>query len=177
MKRIFSIAVAVVCSVLLLTACGKPVLDKPADTNLEFWLTEEVTDYDFSDYLSMPGFGVTGYYGKVYKLIENEDGQLSFPDKCCVRYDVSSYPDESSKGRFITYITITDPDVTVYGITCASSFEEFDNTFEKLGCKIEKEEHFHTATYNKMTIRFSKGTTGGTIRLGVEVTNKQGIVY
>ena len=129
----------IICLFLLLamlfasfTGCVR-VVDRPTDTNLEFWITENVTDYDFSEYTYVPGWGIWKYYGKDYPPVAvTVEGYPVAPEHC-VFYTVGSYPDGSSKGKHITCIEITDPAVTFYGITLESTDEQIIAAMEKHG--------------------------------------------
>ena len=50
-------------------------------------------------------------------------------------YAVHPYPRDSD-GKKIVSIKITDPKISVYGITLNSSEADFEKTFKKLGCEI-----------------------------------------
>ena len=81
----------------------------PKDTNLEFWIAENVDKVDFSNYQEK--FGLMGgreYYGTGYLPSTNENGEQIDPEACVV-YTVTSYPDHISNKKYITRITITDP--------------------------------------------------------------------
>ena len=132
MKKIICLFLLLAILSVSLTGCVR-VVDKPADTNLEFWITENVTDYDFSEYTHVPSWGAWVYYGKDYSpVVMTLDGYPVEPEHCVI-YTVGSYPDESSSGHHITRIDITDPDVTFYGITLESTDEQIIAAMEKHG--------------------------------------------
>ena len=132
MKKIICLFLLLATLSVSFTGCVR-VVDKPTDTNLEFWITENVTDYDFSEYTYVPDWGIGSYYGKDYSPVAvTVEGYPVAPEHC-VFYTVSSYPDESSKGKHITRIEITDPAVTFYGITMGSTDEEIIAAMEKNG--------------------------------------------
>ena len=69
MKRIIVLGITLVLILICLGGCGSKTIDKPADTNLEFWITEDVTAFDFSGYYSVPGwFGASEYYALTMSL-------------------------------------------------------------------------------------------------------------
>ena len=150
------------------------VFVKP-ETNLEFWLTENVGDADFSQYQEQYGwFGCHVYYGTGYvPTIDEEDGRQINPGHC-VLYTVSAYPDYSDGGRYITEILITDPNVTFGGISLNSTFEEFETLIEQMGFEItETYENSRTARRDKYWVSFSKDE----IRIAVQVENREGIIF
>lgn len=153
------------------------VLDKPQDTSLEFWVMQEVSDIDFSGHYKRHGFGADFYYGKGYQPMEIIEGSEVIAPEHCVIYTVSPYPDYSSGGQYVTRIAITDPQVTVYGITCNSALQDFDATFENLGCTIQDKGLIHIATYGKVNIALASYDGSKTLTVWVEVTNKQGIDF
>jgi hypothetical protein len=115
----------------LLSSCQSAAyLSKPSDTNLEFWLTQDVTNQDFSSHVSPGGyFGASAYYGKDYQT----------DAKSYVIYVVTGYPDYADNKKAITGITITDPAITFYSLSLASSQADFDQVMKKTriypGCR------------------------------------------
>ena len=108
------------------------VLERP-DTNLEFWITENVDNVDFSKYQERYGLmGGTEYYGSDYVPSIDEEGNQLDPE-ACVLYTVTSYPDYSSQTRHITSIYITDPSINVYGLTVNSTKDEVKSVIESNG--------------------------------------------
>ena len=167
-----------IISFLLLVSCASnKILSKPEDCTLEFWITDDVTEFDFSDYYFIPGmFGGSMYYGKGYAPTLTDEGYDIRPEYYVI-YTLTAYPDYSSKGDFVTDIEITDPAISIYGITCNSSREEFDKVFLDLGCEIEDNGVIHRATYGKTRISFCDYESGRKITISVEVSNRQGIVF
>ena len=144
------------------------------NTNLEFWIAENVDTVDFSKLQEKYGmFGGREYYGTDYVPTIDENGQQVDPEYCVI-YTVTSYPDYSDKEQHITGIYITDPNVEFYGITLSCSFEEFTELIQLQGYKItESSEKTVSARYGEVWITF----TAEWIRIGVEVTNDQGIIF
>ena len=126
---------------------------------------------------SLHGFGADFYYGKGYQPAEIIEDSAAIPPEHCVIYTVSPYPDYSSGGQYVTRIAITDPQVTVYGITCNSTLQDFDTTFENLGCSIQDKGLLHIATYGKVKIALASYDENKELTVSVEVTNKQGIDF
>ena len=149
------------------------VFAKP-ETNLEFWIAENVDDFDFSKYQEKYGmFGGRQYYGTGYVPTTDGEGQQVDPEHC-VLYTVTSYPDYSDKEKHVTYIYITDPTVAFCGISLNSSFEEFETIIKQQGFKItESSENWRQAENGKYWISFTKEA----IRIMVKVENKDGIVF
>ena len=170
-------------TLLAMVGCtSNKILAKPQDTTLEFWVTEKVTGEDFKDHYSVVGvFGAYVYFGKDYQPNEITEENSDIQPKHCVTYTVTAYPDYSSNnGKFdtVTRIQITDPQVSIYGITCHTSLEEFDETMKELGCKVSKDsDRIHTATLGKMRFKLFSFNGEGELSISVEVTNKHGIVY
>lgn len=159
--------------------CSGKIPEKPDDTTLEFWIAEDVSSVDFSEYYARAGvFGAKEYYGKGYGPVEISEGNEDILPQYYVIYTVGGYPDTSDAWNYITRIQITDPDVRVYGITCASSLEEFDETMEELGYKVRKDSDTrHTATMGKVRFGFVSYEGEGELSIFVEVSNRRGIVY
>lgn len=143
-------------------------------TDLEFWIADNVDDVDFSNFQEKYGmFGGREYYGTGYKPTTDENGQQVDPEHCVI-YTVTSYPDYSNKEQHITGIYITDPNVTFYGISLGSSFAEFTELIQKQGFEITPSAgNAVCAKMGDVWITF----TAEWIRIGVEVTNDQGIIF
>lgn len=111
---------------------------KKAETNLEFWIGENVQDVDFSAYQKKYRSGYMGpgtqYYGTSYVPQTDEEGNQIDPEHYVI-YTVSAFPDVLSKKAHITEITITDPAVNVYGLTFNSSAEDIQETMQDYGFK------------------------------------------
>lgn len=182
MKRNLCIIVVLFVVLLLCAGCYNNVPAKPVDSTLEFWIAEDVSSVDFSEYHEILGwFGAREFYGKGYAPVDyvDQDGNVYWGDpQYCVKYVVGAYPDESSGGQFITQITITDPNVTIYGITCNSSFAEFDVALRQVGYSIEETSTVSlSAALGKVSIALTKTDDFNQIFIRVQVTNKTGIVY
>ena len=148
-------------------------LNKP-ETDLEFWIAENVDGVDFSKYQIKYGLmGGTEYYGTGYVPTVDEHGQQIDPEHCVI-YTVTSFPDYSDEEQHVTGIYITDPEVEFYGITVNSSFEDFENKIKAQGFEITtSNEHHRTAEKGKYSISITKEW----IRIRVEVENKEGIIF
>ena len=139
MKKLFPkiLFIAAVICVLIFSLLPGSALHNPGkpETNLEFWITENVDDVDFSDY--EPRFGLMGgkeYYGSGYIPTTDENGEQVDPEECVI-YTVTSYPDYASRKQHITRISITDPAINVYGLTINSTWSEISSTMKKEGFK------------------------------------------
>ena len=156
----------------LLIFCGCTVdLSKKNDTNLEFWIAEDVSDVDFSTYEER--FGLMGgreYYGSDYTPTIDENGERRDPEHCVI-YTITSYPDYAFGKSHVTRITITDPSVTVYGLTIDSTLQEIDDTLSD--CGFRRAYNSNDYKKGKTTIRFSDDT----IVISVKVSNLMGIQF
>lgn len=170
MKKIVLLFAVLFC-VLTVVGCSGGNPSRP-ETDLEFWICDNVDGFDFSGYQQK--FGLMGgreYYGTGYAPTINENGEQVDPEYCVV-YTVTSYPDYSSGKMHITGITITDPAVELYGITLNSSIGEVHSAMEANGFK-QKSSHGTTYVNGKVSIRFSDDC----IRISAEVTNLWGIQF
>lgn len=177
MKKTVALILSIFTFLFCLFGCNNDDIDdfSQPPSNLEFWIAENVDDVDFSKYQIKYGMmGGTEYYGTGYVPTIDEDGQQVDPDYC-VLFTVTSYPDYSSKAQHITYISITDPSIEVYGLTINSTKEEIRYQMEeKSGFSLE-ELGENTLVARKGDYTFSFSSAEITIR--VNVTNKQGIVF
>lgn len=174
MKKLFALLTAglLICAVGC-TSGEENALPRP-QTNLEFWIAENVDDVDFSGYAQRPGMmGGHQYYGTGYVPDKDEDGNNVDPDYCVV-YTVTNYPDYSDDTVHITGIHITDPNIHFYGLSLGSSFEEFASVMQEKGFAVTKErdDRFY-AQKGKFSIYFNEDS----IKIAVEVTNKNQVVF
>lgn len=182
------IALLTIC-LCLLAGCANKLPEKPTDTNLDFWIGEDVSNADFSEYHEVLGwFGAREFYGKGYKPIERDDNgevfEPPYPDPpYYVKYLVSAYPDYSDGGQYVTQIKITDPKVDVYGINCESTLDEFNRAMRTHGYEVTilHESPYSCAHTAKLGgnawINFIKKDGESTLIIGVTITNKNNIVF
>ena len=164
MKKRLIWLIIIACAIILFLCIRNRIPKK--DTNLEFWIAENVDDVDFSGYQEK--FGLMGgrqYYGTGYMPTTNENGEQVDPEACVI-YTVTSYPDHISSKRHITRIYITDPSVTVYGLTINSSADEAENVMKSYGFKNSSGQG-RTYTKGKVSICFSREA----IHINVKVRN------
>lgn len=172
MKTFFKNILTLIILFLLLFLTGCTDLKKP-ETNLEFWIGEDVNDTDFSLFTQKYGmFGGDEYYGSGYIPVIDENKEQRDPD-IFVLYTVTSFPDYSSGHLHVTSITITDPKIYFYDLSLTSTKEEISSKMESLGFTIEKMNNTLIARKGKYTFSFSENE----IYIRVEVTNKQGIIF
>ena len=178
MKKIICVFLAVFMLACPFMGCAR-YERKPSDTNLEFWITENVKGYDFSEYHYIPGWGCEGYYGKDYAPITDPpEGESSEPEYY-VKYTISAYPDHSSYGWRITSIEITDPEITFYGISMESSEEEIISAMKKHGYTRIVDEDDDSGIRR---LEFEKGNiffrfNDSEIYIRADVTNRFGIMF
>ena len=165
-------------SAFLLCSCdaGK-YLKRPDDTNLELWITEIVGIEKLREkgcQLVPAGiFGAALYLGSKYELIEPANDNLYGLPEYYVTYFISGYPDLSDHSA-VTNIEITDPEVTVYGLTINSTLEEAK---ARLGNKATYEE-LENGFYFKMKPCGFYFTDKEKIDIRApESTNHFGIIY
>ena len=182
MKKVLSVIASVVLGCIFLAAfagCSDKIPEKPDDTTLEFWIAEDVSSVDFSEYYERAGvFGAKEYYGYGYSPADILEGNEDILPQYYVIYTVGGYPDTSDDWNYVTRIQITDPDIHVYGISCDTSLEEFDDTMKELGYKVSKDsETMHTATLGKVRFGLVSYEGASKLSISVKVTNRKGIVY
>ena len=170
----------------VLTETGNTVSgEMPKDTTLEFWITENVKDRDWTGHDEIYGWmGAREFLGSAYKKNADADGLDQRPEHY-VSYVITAWPDYADGGQFVTDITVTDPAVKVYGLTIASTFEEFDAVFEPLGYELSWGEgaiKTRVAAKDGITFRLTRAVEDNPdvvpqIRISAEVTNREGIVF
>jgi len=168
MKKFIILLISVI---LLLPSCTPRTIEPEHD--LEFWITQDVNDFDFSSY--QPKYGIMGgweYYGTGYVPTLGEDGQQIDPEHCVI-YTVTNYPDYSSNSLCITRITVTDPAVTLYGLSLSSTADEIRSVMESEGFTVTESGTAIKAEKDNLRFTFSKDS----ITVSAEVTNHFGIIY
>ena len=158
---------------LLITSCyGKTRIPKPEDGDLEFWITENVDNYDWTGHDEIYGWmGAREFLDKRYHSVLDEYGNMQVHPEYYVSYIITSYPDYLSKSKAVTRIVITDPSITIFGLSINSTAEEIEKKMSELGLK-QLEETFRYKKGN-VTISFLKDK----IWIMAEVSNKAGIVF
>ena len=167
--------------VFVLSGCNNSkddiYLERPEDTNLEFWITQRTTANEFDDKgcTVLPGWmGATEYLDSRYTAIEDGD-MVTAPD-IHVTYLVTGYPDCLDNAA-VTRIQITDPAITVYGLTINSSEKEISDRLSD----ISKSFSYVTTTYECYPVYRIKNCSfsfmSDKIVIAVPVTNKRGIVF
>lgn len=186
MKRFVSILLALLLC-LALVGCGSSapsgheaesnVPPRPKDSSFEFWIADSVELADFDGHDQIGGwFGAWEFLGTGYHAVTDEDGMNASRPDIYVTYVITAYPDYSSGALAVTKIAITDPAVTVYGLTVESPLEEWDAVFREMGYEIRdpfNTETLHLAEKDGFTFAYGDGM----IRISAEVTNEQGIMF
>ncbi len=177
MKKFLSLIFAAALCVILFSfsSCGKKLLEMPEDTNLEFWVTYDVADFDFSSYERADSAAAAlAYYGKGYVPVKNEDGTVTPPD-IYVKYRVTPWPTFASGGTYVTGITWNDPEITLYGLTVNSTIDEIEDTLTDAGYEVSRLElNSHASCVAKKdgaTISFNDNDGERTFTVTVNVVN------
>jgi len=182
MKK-FKYIIGTTIFVLLLVACSSNKNDSdiylniPKDTNLEFWITQKVSSEDFENKgcTYLPGWmGADEYLDSRY-VADTSGGMAVAPD-IHVTYLVTGYPDLLDDSA-ITHIDITDPSITVYGLTLNSTDNEIINRITGMTNSFSyvttADESYLKFTIDNCSISFMSNK----IIIDAPVTNNSGIVY
>lgn len=174
MKKLLALLLTV--SVLCVFSGCVLKLSMPEDTDLAFWLTYEVKQGDFEGYNVEPyTVGGQRYYPAKYEPVTDVAEGVGVAPEICVIYEVTSYPDYSDKTKCVTYISVTDPEVRVYGLTINSTEDEFRRVMAEKGFSVSyPASTFMEAVRGKETVSF---TPGKRIIAKVGITNRYGIKY
>lgn len=161
----------------ILCSCSTFYLKKPADTNLDFWITERAERQEFEEKgcTLLPGwFGAAEYLD--HRYVAEESGDMAVAPAVHVTYLLSGYPDTKDEWA-VTRIHITDPEITVYGLTMNSTNTEIE------GRMADMTDKFHYSEVNDVLhISFNVGKcvfdfSSSAINIGVATTNKEEIIY
>lgn len=149
---------------------------------LDYQILQKMDDVDTSGHVHVPDvFGPPMFYGSAYQDIErDQNGSLVNPPKEYVLYTVSGWPDALVwTGAYVTEIVITDPAVTVMGLTINSDLEDFDRIMEEAGYTIVyASDTLHRAEKDGVWYRLRKEPGEiNEIKIVAEVANKDQIIY
>lgn len=147
---------------------------RPEDRSLEFWICDDATKIDWSGHEEISGwFGAREYLGAGYRTAGGERPLAR------VSYILTAWPDYSDGGSYITQILITDPAVSVYGLTVDSLPEEFEEVMESMGYKVEQVSGGLRAVKGDFTFSLRAGDEYNVpeLRIRASVTNCEGIVF
>ena len=154
--------ILLLCTVtLMFSSCGSEKIEKPADANFEYWILDK-PDMSNCTELYISGNKVHHYLDNGYKAEVSENGNLVAP-KVAVIYCVHKYPftDWGVVWR-IDSIRVTDPNVSVWGLTINSTREEFVEVMIDLGFE------FHSEGEKYICFSFDKNYVG--LRYGERIT-------
>ena len=152
-------------------------LDKPNNTNLEYWITQKVNGEDLvnSGCTYLPGwFGAEEYLDSRYDA-EISEG-IAVAPLVHVTYLLTGYPDTLDETA-VTHIEITDPDVNVYGLTFNSTYEDITTSMNGIADSFPTESVFDECYCSFVIKNCTFSFLEGKIIIDVPVTNEQGIVY
>lgn len=146
---------------------------EPEDTTLEFWICDDVSSVDWSGYDEITGWmGAQEFLGKDYCL--SEQGRQP---RARISYILTAWPDYADGGQYVTTIEITDPAVSVYGLTVESTPAEFEQVMVSLGYKVEwSGDGLQRAVRDGFTFSISHGGTPE-LRISTEIGNRGGICF
>ena len=92
-------------------------------------------------------------------------------------YILTAWPDYADGGQYVTTIEITDPAVSVYGLTVESEPAEFERVMKSMGYKVETiDDNFQRAIRDRFTFSIYRDDTPKFI-ISAEVSNREGIVF
>ena len=145
---------------------------KPNDTSLEFWICDNVAEFDWSGYDEIVGWmGAKEYLGKGYHAEEGKRPQVR------VSYIITPWPDYASGGNYVTTIEITDPDVSVYGLTIDSDSKKFEEVMTSMGYKVELiNNDLIKAVKGDFTFSLQHGNLQE-LSISTEIRNRDGIMF
>ena len=174
-KQIIALICALVL-ILLLIDLVPPV--KPWDTQLEFWIGESASLEDFSEHEQHLGlFGAHEFLGRGYRFLNTGNDPHEYPQEFpeeYVSYRISSFPDAMSPYCAVTEVVITDPKVSVYGITTQSTTAQFRKALAFKGFFIQETPGGIQASRGRFSIFLAPGES---IRIKAKTTNLFQVVY
>ncbi len=168
------VLIVMIWTVMFFTKSEQPYSPpKPEDTNLEFWICDDVSLVDWNGHDEITGWmGAWEFLGKDYR--RSKTGGRPYVR---VSYILTAWPDYADGGQYVTTIEITDPAVSVYGLTVESEPAEFERVMESMGYKVETvDDNFQRAVRDRFTFSLYRDDTPEFI-ISAEVSNREGIVF
>ena len=130
MKKLLSLLLVLCTLILLLSSCGgnKEVkIEKPDDTSLECWFFDKPDKDNWTEIGS--NYWERSYLAPGYELVVGDQGYK----ENCVIYGTARFPLYELGVHKIIGIYISDPEVTLWGLTMNSTCEESQAVMTKLG--------------------------------------------
>lgn len=141
MKKIVALLLLLCTFALVLSSCGvAPELQKPKNTNLEYWLFDYVDIFHMTniehtysrDLNAFSRYQVKWYLSDKYTFQHDENGDKVAPDEAVV-YRFERFPVAEFGVLRVTGIEITDPNVSFYGLNINSSYDEILTRMQEHG--------------------------------------------
>ena len=92
-------------------------------------------------------------------------------------YTVTAWPDYADGGAYVTTISITDPAVSVYGLTVSSSPDEFKRVFASMGYEVKTSGEGSVSAERDGFIFTLDLEDAPEVRVLALVTNREGIMF
>lgn len=156
MKKLIALLLLLCMLTLALSSCGSVKIEKPEDTNLEYWLFDKPNEENLT--LLQSDGSYKRYLAPGSEHIEGNPGYVSN----CVYYETTRTSIGLMNRNRICKIIITDPEVTVWGLTINSTYEEFHNTLTQVGFK----ETYRSEEYGYSSFEFVDSRRIYTVNIG-----------
>ena len=128
--------ILLICTVtLMFSSCGSEKIEKPEDTNLEYWLLDKPDKKGWTQLSDK-----NTYLSKGYETAFDIYGNTTAPE-CAVVYTVSNYPLYDFGVKRVTSINISDPEIYVWGLTINSTEDEVILALGEEGFMIDTNNH------------------------------------
>lgn len=171
---VLGVLAAVIWATAVFTRTDNPYFPpKPENTTLEFWICDDGSLVDWSGHDEVTGWmGAQEFLGKGYCV--SEQGERP---RVRVSYILTAWPDYADGGQYITTIEITDPAVSIYGLTVESEPAEFEQIMTSMGYKVElTNDNIQRAVRDRFIFSIYRGEMPE-FRISAEVSNREGIMF
>ena len=150
MKKLIALLLLLCTMALIFSSCARDKIDKPEDTNLEYWLLDRPNKKNWTNIAS------NYYLASGYEAIVDKSGDQRAPEEA-VLYYIDHYPISEIGLKRIDGIAITDPNVYVWGLTINSTKEEALEVLSELGFSVEIGDNACTGEMGQYRIRLTYG--------------------
>ena len=167
------VAAVIWAAVVLIQPNKTYIPPKPEDTALEFWICDDVSRVDWRGHDEIGGWmGAREFLGKDYRT-----GEQGERPPVRVSYLLTAWPDYADGGNYITTIEVTDPAVSVYGLTAESEPAEFERVMTSMGYKVEwVTDSLQRAVRDDFIFSIYHGSAPE-FYISAQVGNREGIVF
>lgn len=160
-------------SSLLLTSCQNDGISKPKNIELDLWLLDDVTEYDFSSLTLLNQYKFMDieqyrYLDSHYTANDGDTYSTKIPEVFVV-YTIERYPTRESDSWYVTNVYYSEPRIKIYNVGVGDYKKTFDSKLKQNGWTLKCEHCSGPAPYwqkGAYTISFSSNFQDNLEKIG-----------